>query len=113
MTDTEKITLVKLLVNDNSISDGTVEAYLALAKDRLKERIYPFVDFTALDDDNNEIYPLTTKHDRTQCELAARMIDRRGTEGEINHNESGVNRTYASADDADILGRVTQIIGVR
>lgn len=113
MTDVEKTALVRVLINDNKITDQTITAYLALAKDRLKERIYPFVDFTAVDENDNEKYPLPAKHDRTQCELAARMIDRRGTEGEINHNESGVNRTYASADDADILGRVTQIIGVR
>lgn len=113
MTDTEKLHLVKVLVNDNSITDETVEVYLALSKDRLKERLYPFVDFTALDENDNEIYPLPTKHDRTQCELAARMIDRRGVEGQTNHNENGVNRTYGSVDDADILSRVTQIIGVR
>lgn len=113
MTDTEKLNLVKVLVNDNSITDETGEAYLALAKDRLKERIYPFVDFTKLDDDGNEVYPLPTKHDRTQCELAARMLDRRGIEGQTNHNENGVNRTYGSVDDADILARVTQIVGVR
>lgn len=110
MTDTEKLALVKVLINNNSIADETVTSYLALSKDRLRERIYPFVDFTALNNDNTEKYPLPSKYDRTQCELAARMIDRRGTEGEIGHSENGVNRQYASADDADILGRVTQIL---
>ena len=113
MTDSDKIALVKVLINDNSISDATVTAYLALAKDRLKERIYPFVDFTEVDSHDVEVYPLPSKHERTQCELAARMLDRRGVEGEIAHNENGVNRTYASTDDADILARVTQVIAVR
>ena len=112
MTDTEKLALVKVLINDNNIADATVTAYLALSKDRLRERIYPFVDFTETDSQSQEVYPLPTKYDRTQCELAARMLDRRGIEGEVGHSENGVNRQYASCDDADILGRVTQILRV-
>ena len=110
MTDTEKLALVKVLINDNNIADEIVTAYLALSKDRLRERMYPFVDFNEVAPGGGEKYPLPSKYDRTQCELAARMLDRRGTEGEIGHNENGVNRQYASADDADILGRVTQIL---
>lgn len=110
MTDAEKLALVKALINDNNIADTTVTAYLALSKDRLRERIYPFVDFTETTSGGGEKYPLPTKYDRTQCELAARMLDRRGIEGETVHVENGVHRHYASCDDADILGRVTQIL---
>lgn len=110
MTDAEKLALVKVLINDNNIADTIVTDYLALSKDRLRERIYPYVDFTETDQQSQEVYPLPSRYDRTQCELAARMLDRRGVEGEVSHNENGVSRQYASCDDADILGRVTQIL---
>lgn len=110
MTDNDKLALVKVLINNTTIEDATVTAYLALSKDRLRERMYPFVDFNETDALGNEKYPLPSRYDRTQCELAARMIDRRGVEGEVGHNENGVNRQYGSVDDADILGRVTQVL---
>lgn len=108
MTDTEKTTLVQVLINNSLITSDTINAYLALAKDRILAKMYPMDDYEG----NPTRYPWSTKYDRTQCELAARMIDRRGTEGEKAHNENGVNRTYDSVDDYDILKRVVQVVRI-
>ena len=39
--------------------------------------------------------------------MLERLFLRRGSEGENNHEENGVNRTYSSVDDEDILSRLT------
>ena len=101
MTDAEKITMVQVLVENDA--DATVEivpVYLSLALNAMLERLYPFdADKTSED--------LPVRYDTLQCELAARYFLRRGGQGEINHEENGVNRTYASVDDEDILRKLT------
>ena len=47
------------------------------------------------------------RYDMIQCELGSRYFLRRGGQGEINHEENGVNRQWASVDDIDILNRLT------
>lgn len=110
MTDEEKVSLTRILINDNEISSEIISAYLSIAKDRLRERIYPFADFSKEDSIAGEMFPLPGKYERDQCELASRMIMRRGIEGQKSHNENGINRSFDSVDDRDILSRVTQIL---
>ena len=101
MTDAEKITMVQVLCEDDA--DATAEIvpiYLRLACNTMLERLFPF-DTDKTDED------LPERYDTLQCELAARYFLRRGGQGEINHEENGVNRNYASVDDADILQRLT------
>lgn len=101
MTDSEKTNMVRVLVeNDPDATDETIAVYLSLACRAMLKRLFPLhPDKTA--EDIPECY------DSDQCELAARYFLRRGGQGEINHEENGVNRQYASVDDADILNRLT------
>ena len=103
MAIADKEALVSTLINDSSITTSVIDEYLALSSDRIIKKCYPFGTGT-------ETMP--EKYDRVQCELAARMILRRGAEGERIHNENGIKRTYETVDDEDILCRVTQIVGV-
>ena len=99
MTDSEKITTVRTLVeNDPDATDETIAVYLNFARGSMLERLYPF-------DPDAEYIP--SRYDTIECELAARYFLRRGGQGEINHEENGVNRQYGSVDDADILNRLT------
>lgn len=99
MTDAEKITMVQTLVeSDPGATDDVVSVYLNLACNAMLERLYPY------DSDKDEI---PSRYDTIQCELAARYFLRRGGQGEINHEENGVNRTYGTVDDEDILKRLT------
>ena len=99
MTDAEKITMVQTLVeSDPGATDAVVSVYLNLACNAMLERLYPY------DSDRDEI---PSRYDTIQCELAARYFLRRGGQGEINHEENGVNRTYGTVDDEDILKRLT------
>ena len=101
MTDAEKITMVQVLCeNDANATAETVPIYLVLACNAMLERLYPY-------DASKTAEDIPERYDMIQCELAARYFLRRGGQGEINHEENGVNRQYGSVDDADILQRLT------
>ena len=101
MTDAEKIARVKVLVeNDEDATDAVVTVYLAVAGEKMLERLYPF-------DTNKAVSDIPARYDGIQCDLASRLFLRRGSEGENSHEENGVNRTYSTVDDDDILCRLT------
>lgn len=103
MLESEKIKLCRNLINDVSVTDAQISTYLSVSQSRIAERLYPF---------ETESRELPGIYDTMQCELAVRMIARRGGEGEIGHSENGVSRTYSSVDDEDILSRITPYIKV-
>ena len=103
MTEEEKIAFVKALVNDDKVTEGVIAAYLSLSSQRIVEKCYPF---------NGDGKTMPDKYDLTQCELASRMIIRRGAEGQLSSSEGEISRQYGSVDDEDILARVTPFVGV-
>ena len=101
MTQAEKIAMVKTLVeSDAEATDGVVAVYLTLAMNAMIERLFPY-------DSDKDAGDVPIRYDTIQCELAARYFLRRGGQGEISHEENGVNRTYGTVDDEDILKRLT------
>lgn len=101
MSGTEKTAMVKTLVqNDAAATDEVVAVYLSVAAMKMLERLYPY-------DAEKEESDIPQRYDTLQCELAARLFLRRGSEGENNHEENGINRAYATVDDEDILSRIT------
>ena len=99
MTDSEKITMAKALIGDDEATDALVSVYLEDAKSAILRRRYPFG--LPVDADIEPIYEML------QVKLAARYFFRRGGEGEINHSENGISRTYGSVNDEDLLMEVT------
>lgn len=101
MTRAEKIAMVKTLVeSDPGATDEVVGVYLNLALNAMLERLYPY-------DSDKDSGDVPVRYDTLQCELAARYYLRRGGQGEINHEENGVNRQYGTVDDEDVLKRLT------
>ena len=101
MTQSEKIAMVQTLVeNDADATTEVVPVYLTLACNAMLERLFPY-------DSDKDSGDLPVRYDTLQCELAARYFLRRGGQGEINHEENGVNRQYGTVDDDDILKRLT------
>lgn len=103
MTDNEKLVLTRTLVHDSRITDETIVTYLALAGQRLNTRCYPF---------GTGEEPVPRMYESIQCELAARMIFRRGFEGETVSIENGVHRHFDSVNDEDLLAEVMQVVGI-
>ena len=101
MTLAEKITTVQTLVNnDPEATNDVVRVYLLQAEQKILDRLYPL---------SREKYAdgVPAEYDFLHCELGARAFLRRGSEAESNHEENGINRTYGSTDDEDILSRLT------
>lgn len=99
MTNEEKILNVQTLVeNDEAATDALVSVYLSQAKAAILRRLYPF----GIPEDA-DVPPI---YEYSQCELASRYFLRRGAQGEVAHNENGVNRTYGSVNDEDILREI-------
>ena len=106
MTDAEKIAMVRTLADiGTDVADSVVSVYLQLACNKMLERLYPY-------DTAKEASDIPSRYDVLQCELGSRLYLRKGGEGEINHEENGVNRTYGSVDDEDILSRLTPFVKV-
>lgn len=86
----DKLTMLKTMVGitDNT-QDEALNVYLSLAKNKILQRIYPY-------DATKDAIP--TKYEVLQCEIACYLWNKRGAEGEVVHNENGVNRSYESAD---------------
>ena len=101
MTDAQKIAMVQTIVqNDGDATDEIVAVYLQLALNKMLERLFPY-------DSTKTVSDIPERYETIQCELAARLYLRRGGEGESSHEENGVNRTYGSVADEDILSRLT------
>ena len=133
MTDSEKVILTTALVdNDIEATAELIAVYLSVAKDAILKRLYPFgvpAPKCTLPEGfecpyghptaecnvcgEGECPYLTTasnsmpsEYDVLQCQLAARYFLRRGGEGEVTHSENGINRTYGSVNDSDLLQEI-------
>ena len=104
MTTAEKITMVQTLTGDTAATDALVSVYLDDAASAILRRRYPFGLPEAA-----EVEPI---YEMLQVKLAARYFLRRGGEGEVRHSENGIDRTYDSVNDEDLLSEVTSFAKV-
>lgn len=109
MTTSEKVATTKALANDDTLTDDLVTVYLNKAESAIRNRMYPFN--LPKDDNGDEIhFVVPAKYEMLQCELACNYILKRGAEGELVHNENGINRTYDSVNESRLLAEVMQVI---
>ncbi len=89
MTDKEKLAMLKTLTDESNID--ILSAYLLFAKDTVLHKAYP------LDEDySKREFPI--KYDTIQVKIAVYLLNKRGAEGETQHSENGVTRTYEDSD---------------
>lgn len=88
MTDEEMVAAVKALVGDSRF-DGFVPHYLEIAKGAVVSHLWPYTDKGWGD--------VPEKHHARTVEIAVYLVNRRGSEGETSHQESGTSRSYESA----------------
>lgn len=99
MTDAQKVEYTKELCGDPEATEVLVTTLLTKAKYAILQRRFPF--------GQPETAEVEAQYEGLQCELAARYFFKRGAEGETGHNENGINRTYGSANDEDLLMEIT------
>lgn len=103
MTEEEKLIALKAMVG-GSDSDEVLSTYLLLAGKKIIARAYPY---------NPEVAEVPVQYECLQLEIAAYMLNKRGAEGQVSHNENGINRTYENADiPSSMLRCVTPHCGV-
>lgn len=104
MAEVDKLSIVQALIGDVPEASNTtlLNMYIADAQEQILNRMYPFVQPSTAS--------VPTKYTNLQCKLAARMILRRGAEGELSHSENGINRSYGTVNDEDLLDEVMQVI---
>lgn len=102
MTDSEKITMVQSMTDEKD--NGILSVYLALAKDTVLKRAFPFGDYP-------ENFP--EKYDVIQVKITAYLLNKRGAEGETAHSENGVSRSYEDGDiPPSLLREIIPMVGV-
>ena len=89
MTDEEMVASIKVLVGDSRF-DEYVPHYLEIAKGAVVSHLWPYDDAKTWED-------VPEKHHPRTVEIAVYLVNRRGSEGETSHSESGVSRSYESA----------------
>lgn len=77
-------------VSDDS-EDEVLSNYLSLAYQKIMRAVYPFARDTSKMD-------MPSRYDYLRVEVAMRMYNMRGVEGENSHSENGVSRSYESVD---------------
>lgn len=94
MTDEEKLTMIKTLTGESDTD--ILSAYLLLARNEVMRRAYPFGD-------GAEEFPI--KYDTVHVQIAVYLLNKRGAEGETQHSENGVSRSYENGDIPPTLTR--------
>lgn len=104
MTDKDKLSILKnMLDSGDTTSDEIANAYLAAAEKAVINLVFPFGD-------GSEVMP--EKYDYEQIEIAVYMLNKRGAEGETEHSEGGIDRTFESADiPASLRARIVPFAG--
>lgn len=98
----ELLNNLKLLLPDES-NDTLLSFFLNSAKQKILDRLYPF-DSTKTE--------LPSRYGLKAVEIAVYLYNKQGSEGEIVHNENGMNRTYESADvPASMLRGIVPFVG--
>lgn len=87
MTNAEMQTKLTAMTGEQSTE--VLSTYLEIAGQKILRKAYPY------DDTQTEV---PAKYHYTQLEVAAYLLNKRGAEGEVSHDENGVKRTYENGD---------------
>lgn len=106
MTDTEKLSMLMVQVDEVEASQSLLLTYLTMAEDIILNRLYPFME------QMEEDPVLPRKYHMLQVRIAAVLFNKRGAEGQTTHDENGVKRVYSAADVPDeLLSEITPFVG--
>lgn len=103
MQSVTQLQKLKALTGENN--ESILLAYLEMAAAKINEKAFPFGS------DCGDKVP--KKYLPNQLEIAQYLYNKRGAEGEVSHNENGINRIYESASVPEsMLKGITPFVGV-
>ena len=106
MADTNlKLEQLKSLLDiSGTDEDALLLTLLSISAQKILDRVYPY---------DSTVTEVPNRYETKQVEIAVYLYNKRGAEGQIVHNENGINRTYESADVPESLMRgITPFVGV-
>lgn len=91
--------------------ENVLSYYWDNAASIILNHLYPYIDW---DDEESEIsLTVPKRYNGLQIRMCAYMLNKRGAEGELQHNENNVFRYYGSADiPKDLLNEITPFGGI-
>lgn len=102
MTRDEIIEKVSIIANEDDMQ--IINAYLDIAANKILNKAFPFMDTSVME--------VPTKYQSLWIDATVFLILKRGAEGEITHNENGINRTWENGDlPASMLKEITPQVG--
>lgn len=96
MTQAEKLTMLQGICGDSEADSAMLSAYLDLAADIVIHRAYPFLT-------NYVLAEVPNRYATLQVQIANELYLHRGAEGEKDHTENGIKRTYENGLVSDSL----------
>lgn len=101
MTNDEKATQVASMLLPEVVETSDLLPYVKLAEEIVLGKRFPF--------QNIQIVP--ARYENIQCQIAVELWNKRGAEGEITHNENGINRTWESLVSSRLLSMIVPKCG--
>ncbi len=104
MTTEEKLVSLQVLISPDTANTELLMVLLGQAEGIVLSRRYPF--------GSPEGAMVTSAYEHIQLQIAVELFSKMGAEGQISHNENGVNRTYEAADvSPSLLKRIVPVAG--
>lgn len=100
----DQITLLQSMTDEDD--ESILQAYLDNAESIILNKLYPYDEY----DDSGEliVHTLPSKFQALQVRIAAYFLNKRGADGETQHNENNVYRIYGASDvPAEMLREIT------
>lgn len=96
--------LARLKVLTGETDNELLSVLLSAAESRVRTRLYPFDPYAS---------EIPAVYQSTVLEIATYLYNRRGSEGELSHDEGDIKRTYAGASvPEEMLRGVVPFCGV-
>lgn len=104
MTNEEKITSLAVLISPDTADKDLLSELIVMAEGIVLNKRYPF--------GAPEGATVPQQYEHIQLQIALELFSKRGAEGQTEHDENGINRSYESADvSPSLLKRITPICG--
>lgn len=104
MTNEEKISRLAVLISPDAAEPKLLNALVEIAEGIVLNRRYPF--------GVPEGATVPAAYEHIQLQIALELFSKMGAEGQVAHNENGINRTYEAADvSPSLLRRITPVCG--